>query len=72
MTLQTEDLEAVALLYDQIREQRRDRESDIDKKLANDFDEYVKNIMDDLNIVMKPGNQSHNIQMHIIKTKYGL
>jgi len=28
--------------------------------------------MEDLNSVMKPGNQSHNIKMHIIKTKYGL
>jgi hypothetical protein len=72
MTLQTEDLEAVALLYDQIREYRRDREHDIDSQLATDFDNHVKKIMDELNIVLTPNNNTHNIQMHIIKTKIGL
>lgn len=46
--LKASDLEAIALLYDQIRFVRRKVEHDGDKKLAEDFDLHLKSVMADL------------------------
>lgn len=40
--LKASDLEAIAVLYDQIRFIRRKVEVNIDKKLAEDFDAHLK------------------------------
>lgn len=42
MSLKAEDLEQVAILYDQIRALRRKAEKNIDKKLADAFDQHLK------------------------------
>lgn len=48
--LRAQDLENIAILYDQIRAIRRKIEHNIDKKLAEEFDQHLKNIMYDLSV----------------------
>lgn len=43
--LKAQDLEMIAVLYDQIRQVRRKVEHNIDKRLAEDFDAHLKNVM---------------------------
>jgi hypothetical protein len=43
--LDPEDLEKIAILYDQIRMARRHIENNNDKQLAQDFDGHLKNVM---------------------------
>ena len=43
--LKPADLEMIAVLYDQIRQMRRKIEHNIDKRLADDFDQHLKNVM---------------------------
>jgi len=41
-------LEEIAVLYDQIRHVRRTTEPNMDKELAEDFDQHLKKIMFEL------------------------
>jgi hypothetical protein len=43
--LDPEDLEKIAILYDQIRMARRHIENNNDKQLAQDFDGHLKKVM---------------------------
>lgn len=43
--LNAADLESIAILYDSIRSVRRRIEKNMDKKLAEDFDLHLKEIM---------------------------
>jgi hypothetical protein len=43
--LKAADLEMIAVLYDQIRQVRRKVEHNIDKRLAQDFDQHLKKVM---------------------------
>jgi hypothetical protein len=46
--LKASDLESIALLYDQIRLIHRKLQSSVDKRLAEDFDSHLKQVMQDL------------------------
>jgi len=46
--LKAQDLECIAMLYDQIRAIRRRVEVNIDRKLAEDFDLHLKGVMHEL------------------------
>ncbi len=48
--MKAQDLEGVAILYDQIRSVRRKVEHGIDKRLAEDFDKHLKDIMFNLSV----------------------
>lgn len=48
--LKASDLENIAILYDQVRSVRRKNEHNIDKKLAEDFDQHLKRVMYDLSV----------------------
>jgi hypothetical protein len=45
LDISSEDLEAIAVLYDQIRAVRRQRSAEADKVLAEDFDRHLKEVM---------------------------
>ena len=51
--LRAQDLENIAILYDQVRSIRRKLESNIDKKLAEDFDSHLKKVMYDLSVSLQ-------------------
>lgn len=67
ITLKQEDLEGVAIIYDIIREVQREFDSELDKSLADQFDEHVKNVMFDLSNKLKPDLQAHIINTNITK-----
>ena len=67
ITLKQEDLEGVAIIYDMIRELQREFDSELDKSLADQFDEHVKNVMFDLSNKLKPDLVSHMINTNITK-----
>jgi len=51
LDLDPEDLEAIAIIYDQIRQIRRDNsnmKNNNDKQLATDFDNHLKQVMNRL------------------------
>ena len=67
ITLKQEDLEGVAIIYDIIRELQREFDTELDKSLADQFDEHVKNVMFDLSKKVKPDMPSHLIHTNITK-----
>lgn len=72
ITLKQEDLEGVAIVYDIIREVQREFDSELDKSLADQFDEHVKNVMFDLSNKLKPDLQAHMINTNITKVNFNL
>lgn len=72
ITLKQEDLEKVAIIYDLIRELQREFDPDLDKTLADQFDDHVKNIMFDLSSKLKNELPSYLINTNITKAKYAL
>jgi len=69
ITLKQEDLEGVAIIYDIIRELQREFDNDLDKSLADQFDEHVKNVMFDLSNKLKPDLPAHLVNTNITKVK---
>lgn len=67
--LRQEDLEKVAIIYDMIREIQREFDPELDKTLADQFDEHVKNIMFDLNNKLKNDLPLHFINTNITKVQ---
>jgi hypothetical protein len=71
-TLSQEYLEKVATLYDQIRTIWQTEDKTVDKKLAEDFDEGIKSIMEDLSNILKQGHPDFLISVYSIKAKFEL
>ena len=67
MSLQQEDLEQIAVLYDYVREFNRKFNPENDKKLATLFDNHVKNVILDLNSPAKADNSESVLKEYIIK-----
>eukprot|EP01017_Pseudomicrothorax_dubius_P047767 TRINITY_DN8610_c0_g4_i5.p1 TRINITY_DN8610_c0_g4~~TRINITY_DN8610_c0_g4_i5.p1 ORF type:complete len:578 (+),score=137.76 TRINITY_DN8610_c0_g4_i5:59-1792(+) len=68
-----EDLESVAVLYDVIRELFKKRNPDLDAKLAEEFDEHVRNIMIDLGEKLKVHRDDiDETTNHLLKAKFAL
>lgn len=63
--VKSEDMEALANLYDLIREIQKDMDPEIDKILTEEFDEHVKNIILDLNSKLNK-NSNEIIEKNII------
>ena len=70
ITLKQEDLEGVAIIYDLIREVQREFDSELDKSLADQFDEHVKNVVFDLNNKLKPDLPAHMMNTNITKVHF--
>ncbi|CAG9322690.1 unnamed protein product [Blepharisma stoltei] len=72
LNLKQEDLEKVAIMYDEIRNLWRDADPSYDKKLAEDFDSHVKDIMGELSQMLKQGESNNLIHGYMLKAKHGL
>ncbi|CAD8202164.1 unnamed protein product [Paramecium pentaurelia] len=66
ITLQQYDLEQMAILYDNIREYKKDEQDD---KL---FDQQIRTIMLDLQSKVKQNNPDHLTNLYILTAKYNL
>ncbi len=62
-------MESVAIVYDQIRSLRRKNEHNIDKKLAEEFDQHLKNIMYDLSVSLQEIQDDHREDKEVLKKK---
>ena len=71
-SLTQDDLEKVAVIYDDIRSYAKDIDSSLDKRLAADFDELVKDIMGQLSEVLKKENNSFVTTTHMILAKFNM
>ncbi|CDW87543.1 UNKNOWN [Stylonychia lemnae] len=67
--LRAQDLENIAILYDQIRAIRRKIEHNIDKRLAEEFDQHLKNIMYDLSVSLQELQDDQRTDKDIMKKK---
>ena len=67
--LRSQDLENVAIVYDQIRGLRRKAEHNIDKKLAEEFDQHLKNIMYDLSVSLQEIQDDQREDKEVLKKK---
>lgn len=67
--LRAQDLENVAIVYDQIRGLRRKTEMNIDKKLAEEFDQHLKNIMYDLSVSLQEIQDDQREDKEVLKKK---
>ncbi len=65
--LKQEDLEAVGVLYDCIRELFKEQRPDKDKFLAEEFDDHVKNVMFDLSNKLAQKHPTIIQNSHIMK-----
>lgn len=72
ITLKQEDLETVAILYDQVRELFRETNTGNDKDLADEFDNHVKVVMMDLSMKLKENNNDFLINNNVLKAKHEL
>jgi Ca2+-binding EF-hand superfamily protein len=70
--IKQEDLENIAILYDDIRAVWRKTDSEYDKTLAFDFDEAIKSIMGDLSDVAKAHCEPSLLSVHMLKSKFRL
>ena len=72
-SIKQEDLEALSMLYDCIREVQKQANPDKDNFLVEQFDEHVRNILFDLNKKLDDQSASvHQSKSLIIKAKYAL
>ena len=70
--LTQEDLEKVAIMYDEIRIFAKEIDPALDKKLAADFDENVKVIMGELSDAIKNETNSYLTHTHMIIAKFNM
>lgn len=68
--LTTEDLKAVALLYDGVRELIREQNPEKDNSLAEQFDEHVKYIIRDLTTKLNSKDSRAIKQTNVLKVPY--
>lgn len=71
-SLTQDDLEKVAMMYDDIRNYAKDIDPSLDKKLAADFDEIVKDIMGQLSDVLKKESNSFFTHTHMVLAKFNM
>ena len=71
-SLTQDDLEKVATIYDEIRTFAKDIDPALDKKLAMDFDENVKEIMGELSEVIKSENNTFLTNAHMLNAKFNM
>ena len=62
-------MENVAINYDLIREMQREVDVNTDNDLADQFDDHVKNIMNDLSSKLKADLPAYVINTNITKVK---
>ncbi len=72
LDIKSDDLEAIAVLYDQIRSVRRQEDAEGDKDLAEDFDRHLKDVMFELSDQLKANQPTHSKNAHILKAKFSL
>ena len=71
-TLSQEYLEKIANLYDEIRTLWQKEDKTKDKKLAEDFDEGIKGIMEELSEMLKAGHPEFVVSVYSTKAKFEL
>lgn len=75
MDLDPEDLEQIALIYDNIRQLRRSASAmrgNSDRDMASDFDSHLKRTMSQLSNDIKRTNSHQNLHLkntHVIRAK---
>lgn len=72
MDIKSDDLEAIAVLYDQIRTVRKEQDPSSDKELAEDFDKHLKTVMFELSDQLKQPEPYHIKNSNIVKAKMQL
>lgn len=72
IVIKPQDLEVIAVLYDKIRSVRRRFDEGNDKKLADDFDRHLKNVMTELNESITTDDPTHVKNANLLKAKYSL
>ncbi|OMJ66454.1 hypothetical protein SteCoe_36689 [Stentor coeruleus] len=71
-SIKQEDLEKVAVIYDEIRSVWRNQDPEQDKALANSFDESIKSIMGELSEIAKARCPGPLLNVHMLKAKHDL
>lgn len=69
MDIKSDDLETIAVLYDQIRGVRKQINPDGDKDLADDFDQHLKTVMFDLSDQVKSPDAQHIKNANTLRAK---
>lgn len=72
VVIKPEDLEIIAVLYDNIRGLRRRLDEDNDKNLAEDFDRHLKNVMTELNESITTDDPKHIKNANLLRAKFSL
>lgn len=73
ISLKPQDLEAVALIFDKVRNLHRKNKLSNDKEMANEFDKHLKACMQKLSdIVTKSSTTTNSRNTAILKTKFEL
>ena len=70
--LKPDDLEAVAVLYDCVRDLYKEHDESSDKILAEQFDTHVRNVMSDLGQKMNAKNEPIMANSHVLKVFYSI
>lgn len=70
LTLKQEELEKIAIIYDDLRSLWREIEPRGDKKLAEYFDTNIKSILQELSEINKQSLASHLLHCYTLKAKY--
>lgn len=71
--IQLDELESVAILYDNIRAIHRDRSPESDQSLAQDFDQHLQRVMQNLSQAVQNSNAPKNMKtVNSLKAKYDL
>lgn len=70
--LTQDDLEKVASLYDDIRSYAKEIDPGLDKKLATDFDENVKDVMGELSELIKTETNGFLTNTHMLIAKFSM
>jgi hypothetical protein len=65
--LEREDLEKAAVLYENVRAQRRQKDKKLDKQLADDFVKFLEEKMQRLStVILNPNIPKHIKSVHIL------
>ena len=72
LDIKSDDLEAIAILYDQIRSVNKQDDPETDKLLAEDFDKHLKVVMCELADQLKLDKPTHIKNANILKAKMSL
>ena len=70
ISLKQEELESIAVIYDDLRSLWRELEPRSDKKLAEYFDCNIKSIMTELTDIHSQGLSTHLLHCYTLKAKY--